>query len=53
MRSCPNGNGSYTIAAQDADEEIILPDPIEILSDTLFVQNQSDNSSVGFARKDQ
>ena len=34
-----------------ATEEIILPDPTEILSDTLVVQNQSDNSSVGSQQK--
>ena len=47
----PMAMAVMTIAAQDADEEIILPDPIEILSDTLVVQNQSDNSSVGSQEK--
>ena len=47
----PMAMAVMTIAAQDADEEIILPDPIEILSDTLVVQNQSDSSSVGSQEK--
>jgi|TARA_B100000959_G_scaffold70718_1_gene74974 hypothetical protein len=38
--------GSHFVLAQDQEEEIILPDPTEILSDTLVVQNQSDNRSV-------
>ena len=47
----PMAMATMTTVAQDADEEIILPDPIEILSDTLVVQNQSDNSSVGSQEK--
>ncbi|MED6343663.1 MAG: DUF3450 family protein, partial [Pseudomonadota bacterium] len=48
---CASALVSMTIGAQEATEEIILPDPIEILSDTLVVQNQSDNSSVGSQQK--
>ena len=40
-----------TIMAQEETEEIVLANPIEILSDTLIVQNQSDNSSVSSQQK--
>ena len=40
-----------TIVAQEETEEIVLANPIEILSDTLIVQNQSDNSSVNSQQK--
>ena len=39
------------IMAQEETEEIVLANPIEILSDTLIVQNQSDNSSVSSQQK--
>ena len=40
-----------TIMAQEETEEIVLANPIEILSDTLIVQNQSDSSSVSSQQK--
>ena len=40
-----------TSIAQEETEVVVLPNPIEILSDTLVVQNQSDNNSVSSQQK--
>ena len=41
----------FPVLGQEIEEEIILPDPTDILIDTLVVQNQTDDGSVNSQQK--